>query len=75
MSIQPFDELAEEYEGRKRPYYRVSLISKVLGIAVSTLNDEMRAGRLKYFRPVGCRKGTYLRGEWVDQWIKEGTHV
>lgn len=52
--------------------YKVSEVSKVLGVSVSTLDDEINAGRLHCFLPKGRRQGRLIRPEHVDQWVLEG---
>ena len=58
-----------------RMFYPVKVVARVLGVPVSTLNDEINAGRMKYMLPEGRKQGRVIRPEWVDEWIKEGTHA
>lgn len=53
--------------------YTVVEVSKLYGVPISTLYDEMDAGRLKYMLPLGRSRGRRLRLEWVEEWIDGGT--
>lgn len=55
-----------------KPLYYASEVSAASGIPVRTINDEMRAGRLKYFLPKGRRQGRLIAPEWFDQWLEAG---
>lgn len=70
-----FDALAELYDGRARPFYRLKAVSRILDIPYTTLMDEVRAGRLTYRASEGQRRGYEVRGEWVDEWIERGTRL
>lgn len=75
MSIpaKTFDEMVAQSGRNVTPFYKIGVVAAVLGIAASTLTDETKAGRLKCFLPHGRKQGRLFRGEWVDEWIEEGT--
>lgn len=69
-----FMEVATAQGLPRKLLYTVREVSQVLGIPYSTLHDELKAGRLKFHLPPGRRYGQLIKPEWVDEWIKEGTH-
>ncbi len=72
MEYMRFADVAQAQGLPLKLAYKVSEVSKVLGIAVSTLDEEIRAGRLHSFLPEGRRYGRLVRPEHVDQWLREG---
>lgn len=73
-ALPSFSDMVEAAGERKRPLYPVTVVANVLAIPVDTILAETRAGRLSYFLPDGRRQGKLISPEWVDEWIKEGTH-
>ena len=53
--------------------YTVVEVSELTGVPTSTLYDEMEAGRLRYMLPRGRSRGKRIKGEWLEDWIEEGT--
>ena len=37
---------------------------------MTTLNEEIRAGRLRCFLPRGRKRGRRVRPEWFDEWME-----
>ena len=74
MNYTAFADMAERIGIAPRLLYPVKTVAKVLGVEPSTINDEITAGRMKYHLPPGRKQGRMIRGEWVDEWLKEGTH-
>lgn len=72
MEYMRFADVAQAQGLPLKLAYKASEVSKVLGIAVSTLDDEIKAGRLHSFLPEGRRCGRLIRPEHVDQWMLEG---
>lgn len=68
-----FAEMAERLGIRPRLLYPVKTVAIVLGIPPSSIQDEIRAGRMRSFLPEGRKQGKLIRPEWVDQWIEEGS--
>lgn len=69
-----FAEMAERIGIKPRLLYPVKTVAQVLGVEPSTIYDEISAGRMRYHLPEGRKQGRMVRPEWVDEWIKEGTH-
>lgn len=69
-----FAEAAAEMGLPKKLLYSVNDVCTVLGLSPQTMWDEIKAERITVFIPSGRKRGMLLRPEWVDQWIKEGTH-
>lgn len=69
-----FTEMVRELGIRPRLLYPVRLVSEVLGVKPSTLNDEIAAGRLRYHLPEGRKQGRLIRAEWVDEWLQAYSH-
>ncbi len=67
-----FRSAAEEMGLKHKLLYTLNEVSRVTGIAYSTLLDECNAGRLRFFLPNGRRQGRLVRPEWVDEWIDGG---
>lgn len=69
-----FADMAAQLGLRPRLLYSIRNVADVLGVDVSTINDEITAGRMKYHLPPGRIKGKLIRPEWVDEWLEDGTH-
>lgn len=74
MHHTTFTEMAQQLGVRPRLLYPIKTVAQVLGVEPSTIYDEIAAGRMRYHLPEGRRQGRMVRAEWVDDWIKEGTH-
>lgn len=72
MSSPNFADLANRAGLKIKPLYYASEVSRASGIPVRTINDEMRAGRLKFFLPKGRKQGRLIAPEWFDQWLEAG---
>ncbi len=51
--------------------YTVADTSRYLGIPLTTLYDEIHAGRLKAFMPAGKKRGMKVTVTAVDEWLQE----
>lgn len=51
--------------------YTVADTSRYLGIPLTTLYDEIRAGRLRAFMPAGKKRGMKVMVTAVDEWLEE----
>lgn len=74
MDCTTFEQMAERLGVKPRLLYTVKTVAQVLGVEPSTINDEIKAGRMRYHLPPGRKQGRMIRGEWVDEWLKEGAH-
>lgn len=74
MDSTTFADAAAEMGLPKKLLYSVAEVCKVLGLPARTMYAEVKAGRITVFIPDGRIHGMLMRPEWVDQWIKEGTH-
>ena len=63
MEYMRFADVAQAQGLPLKLAYKVSEVSKVLGIAVSTLDDEIKAGRLHSFLPEGRRYADEVAAE------------
>ena len=70
----PFTELAKQFGFGNCVFMYVKDVARILGVSQQTINDEINAGRMKYHLPNGRKQGKLVRPEWVDEWIKDGTH-
>ena len=69
-----FSKMARECGFGGRVFMYVKDVASILGVSQQTINDEINAGRMKYHLPNGRKQGKLVRPEWVDEWIKDGTH-
>lgn len=67
-----FREMARAAGLREKGMYPLREVSIATGVAVSTLNEEVSAGRLETFLPRGRMRGRLVRPECVDEWIEDG---
>lgn len=67
-----FKRTANELGLQPKLLYTMKEVSRITGVAYSTLLDECTAGRLKYHLPEGRKQGRLFRPEWVDEWIEKG---
>ena len=74
MNSTTFAEAAAEMGLPKKLLYSISDVCSVLGIPPRTMYGEISAERITVFVPNGRKHGMLIRPEWVDEWIKEGTH-
>ena len=51
--------------------YTVADTSRYLGIPLTTLSDEIHAGRLRVFMPAGKKRGMKVTVTAVDEWLQE----
>lgn len=51
--------------------YTVADTSRYLGIPLTTLYDEIHAGRLRAFMPAGKKRGMKVTVTAVDEWLQE----
>ena len=51
--------------------YTVAYTSRYLGIPLTTLYDEIHAGRLRAFMPAGKKRGMKVMVTAVDEWLQE----
>lgn len=51
--------------------YTVADTSRYLGIPLTTLYDEIHAGRLRVFMPAGKKRGMKVTVTAVDKWLQE----
>ena len=56
---------------RPQMSYTVSETSRYLGVPLTTLYDEIRAGRLRAFMPAGKKRGMKVMVTAVDEWLEE----
>lgn len=56
---------------RPQMSYTVADTSRYLGIPLTTLYDEIRAGRLRVFMPAGKKRGMKVMVTAVDEWLEE----
>lgn len=64
--------MAVEAKLPDKPYYTIAEIAEATGIPRTTLDVERRAGRLKSFLPDGQQRGTLVKCEWFDAWMRDG---
>ena len=69
-----FVELAREAGFGGCVFMRPKDVGDLLGISESTVRKEIDRGRLKHHLPAGRVRGKLVHPEWVDEWIREGTH-
>lgn len=65
-----FVEWASEAGLPRKAMYSVREVSAATGVPASTVYEEVKAGRLRAFRPNS--RGKLIRPEWVDEWIEAG---
>lgn len=56
---------------RPQMSYTVADTSRYLGIPLTTLYDEIHAGRLRVFMPAGKKRGMRVAVTAVDEWLQE----
>ena len=69
-----FQAMADELGLRRKLLYTLREVARATGVDYYVLREECIAGRLKSHLPEGRTRGRMVRPEWVDEWIKEGTH-
>lgn len=69
-----FQAMADELGLRRKLLYTLREVARATGVDYCVLREECIAGRLKSHLPEGRTRGRMVRPEWVDEWLKEGTH-
>ena len=67
-----FLEMAEAVGFPRKNAYKLKEVAYITGVAVNTLYEDARAGRIATFVPPGRERGCLVRPDWVDEWLKEG---
>ena len=67
-----FAGMAETAGLPKKGMYTIREVSAATGVARRTLDEEVRAGRLRTFVPPGRSRGRLVMPAWFDEWYRKG---
>jgi hypothetical protein len=70
-----FAGMAETAGLPKKGMYTLREVSAATGVARRTLDEEVRAGRLRTFVPPGRSRGRLVMPAWFDEWWTEGARA